>query len=53
MPVDIPRPRTRKALLEHPRYYDYRAELLTFLEEYEGGARPRAEAALDATDEAA
>lgn len=38
MEVDIPRPRTRRALLEHPRYYDYRRELLTFLEEFEHGA---------------
>ncbi|MEM9739738.1 MAG: nitrate ABC transporter ATP-binding protein [Pseudomonadota bacterium] len=40
MEVDIPRPRTRKALLEHPDYYRYRAELLQFLEDYEGGANP-------------
>jgi nitrate/nitrite transport system ATP-binding protein len=39
MQVDLPRPRSRKALLEHARYYDYRAELLSFLEEYEGGAQ--------------
>ncbi len=38
MPVDIPRPRTRKALLAHPRYYHYREELLNFLDEYEQGA---------------
>ncbi|MFL6549761.1 MAG: ABC transporter ATP-binding protein, partial [Povalibacter sp.] len=31
MHVDLPRPRTRKALLEHPRYYQYREELLRFL----------------------
>ena len=31
MPVDLPRPRSRKALLEHPRYYEYREELLQFL----------------------
>lgn len=37
MPVKLPRPRTRKALLEHPSYYEYREELLTFLEEYEHG----------------
>jgi len=36
--VDIPRPRTRRALLEHPSYYKYRQELLCFLEEYEHGA---------------
>ncbi|MEL6766393.1 MAG: nitrate ABC transporter ATP-binding protein [Pseudomonadota bacterium] len=38
MNVDLPRPRTRKALLEHPDYYAYREQLLTFLEEYEQGA---------------
>ena len=42
MQVDLPRPRTRKALLEHPRYYAYREELLSFLEEYEHGAGSRA-----------
>ena len=40
MDVDLPRPRTRKALLEHPDYYAYRQELLDFLEAYEGGANP-------------
>jgi nitrate/nitrite transport system ATP-binding protein len=35
MKVDLPRPRTRKALLEHPQYYAYREELMTFLEEHE------------------
>ncbi|MGF7178096.1 ABC transporter ATP-binding protein [Azospirillum doebereinerae] len=30
--VDLPRPRTRQTLLEHPRYYEYREELLNFLE---------------------
>ncbi len=38
--VDLPRPRTRKALLEHPDYYTYRQEVLDFLEEYEHGAQP-------------
>ena len=38
--VDLPRPRTRKALLEHPDYYRYRQEVLDFLEEYEHGAKP-------------
>ncbi len=42
MHVDLPRPRTRKMLLEHPRYYAYREELLSFLEEYEHGAGARA-----------
>ena len=41
MSVDIPRPRTRRALLEHPRYYEYRQELLTFLEDFEHGAHGR------------
>lgn len=31
--IDLPRPRTRKALIEHPDYYDYRDGLLTFLAE--------------------
>ncbi|UWQ85783.1 ABC transporter ATP-binding protein [Leisingera caerulea] len=39
--VDLPRPRTRKALLEHPEYYTYRQEVLDFLEEYEHGAKPK------------
>ncbi|UOM33243.1 ABC transporter ATP-binding protein [Acuticoccus sp. I52.16.1] len=40
MHVDLPRPRSRKALLEHPDYYRYRQTLLDFLEAYEGGATP-------------
>ncbi|SIT74154.1 nitrate/nitrite transport system ATP-binding protein [Yoonia rosea] len=39
--VDLPRPRTRKALLEHPDYYKYRQDVLDFLEEYEHGAKPK------------
>jgi len=39
--VKLPRPRTRKALLEHPDYYKYRSEVLDFLEEYEHGAKPK------------
>jgi len=39
--VNLPRPRTRKALLEHPDYYAYRQEVLDFLEEYEHGATPK------------
>ncbi|HEY7772674.1 MAG TPA: ABC transporter ATP-binding protein [Marinagarivorans sp.] len=35
MEVNLPRPRTRKQLLEHPDYYAYREELLTFLEDCE------------------
>jgi nitrate/nitrite transport system ATP-binding protein len=44
MEVDIPRPRTRTALLEHPDYYRYREALLTFLEEYEKGGPAGTEA---------
>lgn len=43
MEVDLPRPRSRKALLDHPDYYAYREELLEFLEAYEGGANPKEE----------
>lgn len=39
--VDLPRPRTRKALLEHPDYYRYREQVLSFLKEYEHGATPK------------
>ncbi|WP_339109160.1 nitrate ABC transporter ATP-binding protein [Thioclava sp. GXIMD4216] len=39
--VKLPRPRTRKALLDHPDYYNYRQEVLDFLEEYEHGAKPK------------
>ncbi|NWG53590.1 MAG: ATP-binding cassette domain-containing protein [Hydrogenophilaceae bacterium] len=45
MKVDLPRPRTRKALLEHPRYYEYREQVLGFLEEYEHGAVSKKDAA--------
>ncbi|MEL6476884.1 MAG: nitrate ABC transporter ATP-binding protein [Pseudomonadota bacterium] len=41
MDVGLPRPRTRRALLEHPDYYAYREELLTFLEEYEHGHKKK------------
>lgn len=40
MDVDLPRPRSRKALFAHKDYYAYREELLDFLEAYEGGADP-------------
>ena len=45
--VGLPRPRTRKALLEHPDYYTYRQEVLDFLEEYEHGAKPTPKPASD------
>ncbi len=35
LPIDLPRPRTRKALLEHPDYYKYRESLIGFLEQCE------------------
>ena len=37
--VELRRPRTRKALLEHPDDDLYREQVLKFLEEYEHGAR--------------
>ncbi len=45
--VNLPRPRTRKALLEHPDYYTYRQEVLDFLEEYEHRAKPAPKPAAD------
>ena len=33
MDVPLPRPRTREALLAHPRYYELREELIGFLED--------------------
>lgn len=33
--VTLPRPRSRRALLEHPDYYRYRESVLGFLNEYE------------------
>jgi len=55
MDVTLPRPRSRKALLDHPDYYRLREELLTFLEEYERGhtPKPKARAAADAPADAA
>lgn len=35
MEVDLPRPRSRKALVNHPDYYTLREELVSFLEECE------------------
>ena len=43
--VDLPRPRSRKALLEHPDYYLYREQVLNFLEEYEHGRHGKSEQA--------
>ncbi|MFK8022467.1 MAG: ABC transporter ATP-binding protein [Ilumatobacter sp.] len=36
--VDLPRPRDRKQLLEDPKFYEYRQQVLAFLEQYEHGA---------------
>jgi len=40
--VDLPRPRERKALLEHPKFYQYRQEVLHFLAEYDHGPAAKA-----------
>ena len=53
MTVDLPRPRSRKALLAHKDYYAYREELLDFLEAYEGGANPDAATLQRITDKRA
>jgi nitrate/nitrite transport system ATP-binding protein len=45
MRVDLPRPRSRKALLDHPDYYRYRQEVLDFLSGCERGAPAKAAAA--------
>jgi nitrate/nitrite transport system ATP-binding protein len=42
MQVDLPRPRDRKALLDHPRFYQYRQEVLHFLAEYDHGPAAKA-----------
>lgn len=40
--VDLPRPRDRKALLDHPKFYQYRQEVLHFLAEYDHGPGSKA-----------
>jgi len=40
--VDLPRPRERKALLDHPKFYRYRQDVLHFLAEYDHGPAARA-----------
>ena len=40
MQVDLPRPRSREALLGHPRYYDLRREVLEFLGDCGRAASP-------------
>jgi nitrate/nitrite transport system ATP-binding protein len=39
--VKLPRPRSRRSLLEHPDYYHYRSEVLSFLEQYEHGHKKK------------
>jgi nitrate/nitrite transport system ATP-binding protein len=39
--INLPRPRTRRALLDHPDYWHYRAEVLGFLEEYDHGPKKK------------
>ena len=40
--VDLPRPRNRKELLEHPQFYQYRQDVLHFLAEYDHGPATKA-----------
>ncbi len=40
--VDLPRPRDRRELLEHPQFYQYRQEVLHFLAEYDHGPSAKA-----------
>ena len=40
--VALPRPRTRRDLLDHPDYYHYRAEVMGFLADYEHGSPKKA-----------
>ena len=40
--VDLPRPRNRKELLDHPKFYQYRQEVLHFLAEYDHGPAAKA-----------
>ncbi|MBH0113948.1 ABC transporter ATP-binding protein [Novosphingobium sp. YJ-S2-02] len=40
--VDLPRPRDRKALLDDPKFYQYRQEVLHFLAEYDHGPASKA-----------
>ena len=40
--IDLPRPRDRKSLLGHPKFYAYREKILQFLADYEHGAHSEA-----------
>jgi nitrate ABC transporter ATP-binding subunit len=44
MEVKFPRPRDRKAVMEHPEYYVLREQLITFLEVHAHQKKPKAEA---------
>jgi ABC-type nitrate/sulfonate/bicarbonate transport system ATPase subunit len=44
--VELPRPRERAAVLEHPDYYRYRERLIAFLEEQERDPGASADGAL-------
>lgn len=43
--VDLPRPRSRRAMLDHPDYWSYRAEILNFLHDHAHGPAKKKEAA--------
>lgn len=43
--VNLPRPRSRRAMLDHPDYWHYRAEILNFLHDHAHGPKPKKEAA--------
>jgi nitrate ABC transporter ATP-binding subunit len=45
MEVNFPRPRTRKAVMEHPDYYNLREQLIGFLEERAHHRKPAPKAA--------
>ncbi|WP_323040500.1 ABC transporter ATP-binding protein [Gemmobacter sp.] len=43
--VKLPRPRSRRAMLDHPDYWHYRAEILNFLHDHAHGPAKKKEAA--------
>ena len=43
--VNLPRPRSRRAMLDHPDYWHYRAEILNFLHDHAHGPAKKKEAA--------
>ncbi len=46
--VDFPRPRDRKAIMEHPKYYELREHLIEFLEVHAHKRKPAASGGSDA-----